>query len=100
MSKKSSRFPLSHVLGFLLSLVLTFAAALVALKTSLSTQVIMWIIGGLAVAQAGLQLFMFMHVTEGEDKNTQVANIAYGIFMVLVIVVGTIWIMSGLHKHH
>lgn len=99
MQKKTSRFPTSHVLGFLGSLLMTFIAGVVALKTSLSFQAIMWIIGSLAVLQAGLQLFMFMHVTEGEDKNTQLINIAYGAFMVIVIVVGTIWIMSGLHKH-
>lgn len=99
MHKRAGGFPLTHVLGFLGSLFMTFAAGLVALRTSWSFQTIMWIIGGLAIVQAGLQLFMFMHVTEGEEKNTQVINIAYGVFVALVIIIGTIWIMSGLHKH-
>lgn len=69
MDNKAKGFPLGHVFGFILSLVLTFAAAGVALKTSLPFHTIMWIIGTLAVIQAGLQLFMFMHVNEGEDRN-------------------------------
>lgn len=93
-------FPFAHVFGFLLSLVLTVVAAGVALKTSLSFQVVMWIIGGLAIVQAGLQLFMFMHVSEGEDKKTQIINIVYGIIVALIIVLGTIWVMSAGHASH
>lgn len=92
-------FPTAHVLGFAGSLIMTFVAGIVALKTSLSFDAIMWIIGSLAILQAGMQLFMFMHVTEGE-KNTQLINIIYGVFMAVVIVAGTIWVMSfGLHSH-
>lgn len=95
-----SGFPTTHVLGFLGSLLMTFLAGVIALKTSLSFSAIMWIIGSLALLQAGLQLFMFMHVNEGDARKVQLINIAYGVFMAVVIVVGTIWIMSGLHQHH
>ncbi len=93
-------FPISHVFGFIASLVLTFAAAWVALRTSLSVNLIMWIIGSLAVIQAGLQLFMFMHVNEGEDKKAQLINIAYGVFCALVIVIGSIWVLTSGHAAH
>ncbi|MDF2926137.1 MAG: subunit of cytochrome aa3 quinol oxidase [Paenibacillaceae bacterium] len=100
MEKKTGGFPLAHVLGFLGALLMTFAASFIALKTSFSYQAIMWIIGSLAIIQAGLQLFMFMHVNEGEEKKIQLINIAYGVFMAVVIVAGTIWVMSfGLHDH-
>lgn len=96
---KKEGFPVTHVLSFLSALVMTFLAGIVALKTSFSYQAVMWIIGSLAILQAGLQLFMFMHVTEGEKK-TQIVNIAYGVFVALVIVAGTVWVMSfGLHDH-
>jgi cytochrome aa3-600 menaquinol oxidase subunit 4 len=100
VEKNEKRFPISHVFGFVLSLLLTFAAAWIALKTGLSPAVIMWIIGTLAVIQAGLQLFMFMHVSEGGDKKTQLINIAYGVFCALVVVIGSIWVMGfGNHIH-
>lgn len=94
------QFPISHVFGFISSLVLTFIAAWIALKASLSFNKIMWIIGSLAVIQAGLQLFMFMHVNEGEDKKSQLINIAYGIFCALVIVIGSIWVLTAGHAAH
>lgn len=96
---QAKKFPLSHVIGFLLSLLLTFGAAIVALKTELSASVILWIIGGLAVIQAGLQLFMFMHVSEGE-KTTQIINIVYGVFVAVVIIAGSIWVLSSGHAAH
>lgn len=101
MVKKTNPFPILHVVGFLLSLLLTFGAAITALKTSLSFDAIMWIIGTMAVIQAALQLFMFMHVKEGEDGTSQVINTVYLIFVALVIVAGTIWVMSfgGIHMH-
>lgn len=101
MEKKMRRFPIGHVLGFLFSLLLTFTAAGIALKTSLSFRTIMWIIGSLAVVQAGLQLTMFMHVNEGEDRHSQWINILYGVFLAVVIVAGSIWVMSfgGTHSH-
>jgi cytochrome aa3-600 menaquinol oxidase subunit 4 len=94
MEKHSKGFPMTQVLGFILSLVLTFAALLVAMKTSLSFQAIMWIIGTLAVIQAGLQLFMFMHLRDGEDSKAQTINVLYGVFIAVVTVAGSIWVMS------
>ncbi|KAA0546227.1 cytochrome aa3 quinol oxidase subunit IV [Bacillus sp. BGMRC 2118] len=100
MEKHEKGFPISHVFGFILSLVLTFVAAAVVIKMNLSATITMWIIGSLAIIQAGLQLFMFMHVSEGEDKKTQIINLVYGVFCAIVIVVGTIWVMGfGNHMH-
>ncbi|PLR86360.1 cytochrome aa3 quinol oxidase subunit IV [Bacillus canaveralius] len=100
MDKKTNAFPISHVVGFVISLVLTLAAAGIALKTNLSFKVIMMIIGTLAVLQAALQLTMFMHMNEGEDGKTQTINVIYGIFTAIIIVAGTVWVMSfGMHSH-
>ncbi|MDX8362005.1 MULTISPECIES: cytochrome aa3 quinol oxidase subunit IV [Bacillaceae] len=100
MASKTNRFPTGHVLGFISSIVLTFIATGVALKTNLSFNVIMWIIGSLAVIQAGLQLFMFMHMTEGEDGKANIINIGYGVFIAVVIVVGSIWVLTAGHAAH
>lgn len=101
MSHNSKVFPVRHVFGFIASLVLTFAAVGIALKTSLSIKAIMWIIGSLAFVQAGLQLFMFMHMNEGEDNKTQVFNIVNAFILAIIIIVGTVWVMnSGMILHH
>lgn len=99
MDSKRERdgFSFPHLIGFLSSLLMTGAAAFIALQTSLSFQLIMWIIGILALLQSGLQLVMFMHVNQGEQRIIQIINLAYGVFMAVVIVVGTIWVVSGMH---
>lgn len=100
MANNHHKFPLSHIIGFIFSLILTFAAAGIALKTDLSFNVIMWIIGTLAILQACIQLFMFMHLREGEDGKSNVVNMAYAVFMAFVIVAGSIWVMSSGHMSH
>lgn len=94
MAKDTNKFPISHVIGFITSLVLTFAAVGIALKTSLPLKTIVWIIGTLAVLQAALQLYMFMHMNEGEDGKSQTINVLYGFFIAAVTVGGSIWVMS------
>jgi cytochrome aa3-600 menaquinol oxidase subunit 4 len=94
MDQQPKGFPKTQVYGFVLSLLLTFAALFIALKTSMSFTAIMWIIGTLAVLQAGLQLFMFMHLQEGEDSTAQTINILYGILIAVVTIAGSIWVMS------
>ncbi|CAM3735647.1 cytochrome aa3 quinol oxidase subunit IV [Mesobacillus zeae] len=99
MEKTTKSFPISHVIGFFMSLLLTFGAAWVALQTSLPMNTIIWIIGSLAVTQAALQLYMFMHMNEGEDKAALTINILYAAFIAVVIVAGSIWVMFSGHSH-
>ncbi|NKE04208.1 MULTISPECIES: cytochrome aa3 quinol oxidase subunit IV [Mesobacillus] len=99
MDNHSKGFPISHVIGFFMSLILTFGAAWIALQSSLSMKAVMWIIGTLAVFQAGIQLYMFMHINEGDDKITNNINILYSAFIAVVIVAGSIWVMTSGHSH-
>lgn len=97
MAQPKSNFPAKEVFGFLSSIVLTLLAIVVAFRTNLSGGAIMAIIGGLALLQAGLQLIMFMHVTEGKDGRANVINMLYSAFLALVIVFGSIWILTSGH---
>jgi cytochrome aa3-600 menaquinol oxidase subunit 4 len=94
MNQHSKGFPATQIYGFIASLVLTFAALFIALKTSLSVTAIMYIIGTLAFIQAGMQLFMFMHLKDGEEDGAKAVNIYYAIFLALVTVFGSMWVMS------
>jgi cytochrome aa3-600 menaquinol oxidase subunit 4 len=99
MENQTKGFPISHVIGFFMSLVLTFGAAWIALQTSLSAKAVMWIIGSLAIVQAGIQLYMFMHMNEGDNKVANRINILYSAFIAFVIVAGSIWVMTSGHSH-
>ncbi|WP_251551816.1 cytochrome aa3 quinol oxidase subunit IV [Neobacillus muris] len=94
MEKHKNGFPVTHVIGFIMSLVLTFGALGVALKTSLPFTTIIWLIGSLAVIQAALQLYMFMHMNEGEDGTANTINVISGFLVAVVAVAGSIWVMS------
>lgn len=98
MSEKENQlahagFPWKQVIGLLLSLALTFLALWVATGLSLPVQLTLAIIVGLAIVQALIQLFMFMHFTEGTEPVHQMLGIAFGVFVTVVIVAFTIWIL-------
>lgn len=100
MAQPTSSFPKKEVFGFLTSIIMTLLAIIVAFRTNLSGGTIMAIIGALALMQAGMQLTMFMHVTEGKDGKSNVINMIYSAFLALVIVFGSIWILTSGHMAH
>ncbi|MBB4826270.1 cytochrome aa3-600 menaquinol oxidase subunit 4 [Sporosarcina luteola] len=85
-------FPVPHVIGFVSSLLLSLIA-LVVVKFDLTFASGMTILGVTALVQAGLQLFLFMHVGENEDKRSLMTNIAYALFVGLVTIFGTLFAM-------
>ncbi|MFC7373554.1 cytochrome aa3 quinol oxidase subunit IV [Fictibacillus iocasae] len=101
MANPNKRFPMSHVIGLVLSIVMTLAAAWAALESDLSRTVVLVIIVVLAILQAMLQLFMFMHMTESENGVWQTLNIAYAFFIAITVVAGSVWVMYfGIHGYH
>ncbi len=86
-------FPWSHVIGFILSIVLTVVALWIALSLNLPATTTMVIIVGLAIFQAFVQLLMFMHLTE-QEKAFQIFSIAFGFFVAIAVVAGSIWIID------
>ncbi|ANB59060.1 cytochrome aa3 quinol oxidase, subunit IV [Anoxybacillus sp. B7M1] len=86
-------FPWKHIVGFILSLVLTFIALWVALSSGWTIKAILGVIVALAVLQAALQLFMFMHMTESDSGRVQTINMLYSFFIAVVVVAGSIWVM-------
>ncbi|WP_186579253.1 cytochrome aa3 quinol oxidase subunit IV [Aquibacillus kalidii] len=100
MSKGHKGFPWNHVIGFFLSIALTIFAVLMVQYTDFSKSTVMFIIGTLAILQAAIQLFMFMHITEGKSGVINIINITYSVFLAVVIVVGSIWILTTGHAAH
>lgn len=85
-------FPKHHVMGFIFSLVLTVVALTVYLY-DLSYTAGMAILLVTAFIQAGVQLVMFMHVSESEDKPAIWANIWYMLFFAIATILGTLLTM-------
>lgn len=105
MEKQQSerRIPVKHIIGFLLSLGLTVLAAWAALESDLPVKWVIAAIMVLAVIQAGIQLFMFMHMTESSGGNGTITwNMMFHAFMIATIVVaGSLFTMSfGSYGHN
>ena len=53
----------------------------------------------LAIAQMGVHLVFFLHVTTGPDNTNNVLALAFGILIVLLVVVGSTVIMANLNEN-
>lgn len=90
----------SYVTGFVLSLLITLAAYVLAAEKLTSGWSLVYALGGLAVAQLMVQLVCFLHLGR-ESKpfwNLQVLIFAVGV--VIIVVFGSLWIMNNLNYAH
>jgi cytochrome o ubiquinol oxidase operon protein cyoD len=53
----------------------------------------------LAVAQMGIHLVFFLHITTGPDNTNNVLALAFGILIVCLVVFGSLWIMANLNHN-
>ena len=65
---------------------------------------VMWLLIGLsvivlAIAQMGVHLVFFLHITTGPDNTNNILALAFGVMVVFLIVVGSIWIMNHLEQN-
>jgi cytochrome o ubiquinol oxidase operon protein cyoD len=84
-------------LGF--SIVLTAAAFFMAGSHIVYGPAIPVALIVLAIAQMGVHLVFFLHITTGPDNTNNVLALAFGILVVFLIVAGSIWIMDHLNQN-
>jgi len=53
----------------------------------------------LAIAQMGIHLVFFLHITTGPDNTNNVLALAFGVLIVLLVVSGSLWIMTDLNHN-
>jgi cytochrome o ubiquinol oxidase operon protein cyoD len=53
----------------------------------------------LAIAQMGVHLVFFLHITTGPDNTNNVLALAFGVLIVLLVIGGSLWIMSHLNQN-
>ncbi len=87
---------LNSNLGLLFSVMLTVAAFWTALAHPVWGPAVPVALIVLAIAQMGVHLVFFLHVTTGPDNTNNVLALAFGILVVFLIVAGSIWIMGHL----
>ena len=88
-----------YTIGLVLAVILTATSFWVA-NTSL-----LWAVGVpmglvvLAIAQMGVHLVFFLHITTAPDNTNNVLALAFGVLIVFLVVVGSLWIMNDLNSN-
>jgi len=90
---------LGYVVGLALAVLLTATSFFIA-RTNLVWQPSIPIaIIVLATAQMGVHLVFFLHITSGPDNTNNVLALAFGVLIVFLVMVGTIWIMAHMNTN-
>ena len=53
----------------------------------------------LAIAQMGIHLAFFLHITTGPDNTNNVLALAFGVLIVVLVLSGSLWIMANLNHN-
>jgi cytochrome o ubiquinol oxidase operon protein cyoD len=53
----------------------------------------------LAIAQMGVHLVFFLHITTGPDNTNNVLALAFGLLIVFLVIGGSLWIMGNLNHN-
>jgi cytochrome o ubiquinol oxidase subunit IV len=53
----------------------------------------------LAIAQMGVHLVFFLHITTGPDNTNNVMALAFGVLIVVLLMGGSLWIMANLNHN-
>ncbi len=90
---------LGYIVGLFLAALIT-AVAFFLVGTSLvwrpSIPVALLV---LAVAQMGVHLVFFLHITTGPDNYNNVLALAFGVLIVGLIIIGSLWIMANMNHN-
>ena len=88
-----------YVVGLGLALLLTGVSFWVASTSALWGPGIAAGLVVLAIAQMGVHLVFFLHITSGPDNTNNVLALAFGVLIVFLVMVGTIWIMAHMNMN-
>lgn len=84
----------NYLIGLVLATVLTGGSFWVASSPSiLYTPGLPMALAALAIAQMGVHLAFFLHITTGSDNINNVLALAFGVLIVGLVIAGTLFIM-------
>ena len=89
---------LGYLVGLVLATGLTIVSFYIARSTLVWTPSIPIALSVLAIAQMGVHLVFFLHITTGPDNINNVLALAFGLLIVMLVVFGSLWIMA--HMQH
>jgi cytochrome o ubiquinol oxidase subunit IV len=88
-----------YTIGLVLAVILTATSFWVANTSLLWAPGVVLGLAVLAIAQMGVHLVFFLHITTGPDNTNNVLALAYGVLIVFLVVAGSLWIMANLNDN-
>ena len=89
----------TYLIGLGLATLITVVAFFIARTTLVWQPSIPVALFVLAIAQMGVHLAFFLHITTGPDNTNNVLALAFGVLIVGLLIVGSIWIMANLNHN-
>jgi cytochrome o ubiquinol oxidase subunit IV len=90
---------LGYLVGLGLAIVLTATSFFIAGTGLVWRPSIPVAIVVLAIAQMGVHLVFFLHITTGADNTNNVMALAFGLLIVFLVIGGSLWIMANLNDN-
>jgi cytochrome o ubiquinol oxidase operon protein cyoD len=90
---------LVYTIGLGLAVILTATSFWVANTSLLWGPGIHLGLAVLAIAQMGVHLVFFLHITTAPDNTNNVLALAFGVLIVFLVMVGSLWIMASLNQN-
>jgi cytochrome o ubiquinol oxidase subunit IV len=87
----------SYALGLVLAAILTAASFAASSSSAVWGPSIPVLLAVLAIAQMGVHLVFFLHISTAPDSTNNVLALAFGIFVVGLVIFGSMIIMSSLN---
>jgi cytochrome o ubiquinol oxidase operon protein cyoD len=87
----------SYLIGLLYAVVLTLASFWASSTSVIYAPGVPILLAVLAVAQMGVHLVFFLHISSAPDQTNNLLALAFGIFVVGLIVFGSMLIMANLN---
>jgi len=88
---------ISYLIGLGLSILLTLASFWAASTGAVYGPGVPVLLAVLAVAQMGVHLVFFLHISSAPDQVNNFLSLAFGIFVVALIIFGSMIIMANLN---
>jgi cytochrome o ubiquinol oxidase operon protein cyoD len=88
-----------YVIGLALAALLTVASFYVVDTSLIWGPGIPVALVTLAIAQIGVHLVFFLHITTAPDNTNNVLALAFGVLIVALVISGSLWIMQHLNQN-
>ena len=89
----------TYTVGLAFALLLTGASFIVSQTNLLWEPGVPAGLAVLAIAQMGVHLVFFLHISTGADNTNNVIALAFGLLIVTLVVSGSLWIMANLNSN-